>query len=248
MTKELRVHSIGGTIGEGINLYFANFLPLIFITAIINLPVIFYKLYIMEIGNTNPIKMLFASLIMIFAVLGAATISSGFFVQLISRNYMQHEKISIGAFISKVLPIIFPLLMLTFFTTLFTTFAFLLFIIPGIIIAIGLIVAPHVLVIERTGVFEAMTRSWELTKGSKFTIFAILILGGLITMVFAVLNLIVQAFAANHPITSLLAEYSINIISGPVLPCILVVVYFNLRIEKEGFNIEHLANQFTISE
>jgi hypothetical protein len=39
-----------------------------------------------------------------------------------------------------------------------------------------------------------------------------------------------------------------QIITLPFSSILLILLYFNLRIEKEGFDLEHLASQFSLEE
>ena len=48
--------------------------------------------------------------------------------------------------------------------------------------------------------------------------------------------------------TKILLYYSVahlaDILITPIGSCVFILIYFNLKIEKEGFDLEHLVDQF----
>lgn len=73
-----------------------------------------------------------------------------------------------------------------FLLGLIVTAGICLFVVPGIIAALGLSLWPWVMVVERRGIVESLQRSWELTDGHKVNLF----LFGLATFVLSLLALI----------------------------------------------------------
>lgn len=97
-----------------------------------------------------------------------------------------------------------------------------------------------------------MKRSWTLTAGSKLGIFGILFISALITfgfnLIFAQITkaIVGYTFAGELSFRALLPSIVQSALLLPFTSCIAILVYFNLRIEKEGFAIEHLAQNFSI--
>jgi hypothetical protein len=80
----------------------------------------------------------------------------------------------------------------------------LLLIVPGIILLCGWYVIAPVIVGERTGVSDALGRSWQLTSGFKWQIFAVLLVGLMLVLVTGgLLGGIVGAFVGLEAITKL---------------------------------------------
>jgi energy-coupling factor transporter transmembrane protein EcfT len=52
---------------------------------------------------------------------------------------------------------------------------------------------------------------------------------------------------SGHWISTILQFVSGSLVA-PFYSCIMVLIYFNLRIEKEGFDVEHLVNQFSLPD
>jgi membrane-anchored glycerophosphoryl diester phosphodiesterase (GDPDase) len=108
------------------------------------------------------------------------------------------------------------------------------------------------LLAERRGPVQAIQRSWELTRDSWWRLFGILLVVGLMQLV---LNSLLGA--AGLPIAILIPFVS-NLVRGavavtvstlgtalvtPILYLCLVLLYFDLRIRKESFDLDQLAAQ-----
>ena len=251
MKYELRQLSFGETLGQAFNLYFDNFAALFMIALVSNIPIILvihttglYGLGAMSINRG------LSFLLLIVLSLAMTIICTALTIEVISKKYLkQHE--GIGQYINNVLPLIFPILGLTIVQSLYIFLGFLALIIPGIYIALGLSLAPQAFIVERLKVMEAIKRSFSLTKDKKLEIFGFaLILGGInfgirklmegITPMIAQMDATVQT----KLIVLFGIAHSLDILVAPISACIFILVYFNYRIEKEGFDLEHLVNQF----
>jgi len=72
-----------------------------------------------------------------------------------------------------------------------------LLIIPGLLIALGWMIASHIIVLEGQGVTDSLSRSWALTKGSKRWLLLLAIVFGVIGAVIGVLISIPIYFVAD---------------------------------------------------
>ena len=107
----------------------------------------------------------------------------------ITINDLRGERVRLGRCLGHTLKKCVPLLITSIIATLAMGMGFLLFIIPGIIIASALFVTIPVLMDkdEDTGTLFALTQSDKLTKGSRWTIFGLhLVLPLLFLMMWAV--------------------------------------------------------------
>ena len=109
-------------------------------------------------------------------------------------------------------------------------------------------VAPVVILTERCGPVAALRRSWRLTEGSFWRLFGLLILMFVLNGVVLSLPLtLIQFFAVVLLTTQLLGavngvltglSYLISILWYPFLALTLVLVYYDLRVRKENFDLE----------
>jgi hypothetical protein len=111
------------------------------------------------------------------------------------------------------------------------------------------------LVIERTGPFRSLRRSYQLVKGRWWPVAGVLIVAYL--MVFILGGLIsgaLSALALSSGDPSVLLAATISVLSGivsgvlvqPFSASVVTVLYYDLRIRSEGYDLELLADQLGI--
>ncbi len=111
-------------------------------------------------------------------------------------------------------------------------------------------VSMQILLLEGRGVFDSLNRSGSLTAGNRWRIFVaglimLLIVGALgaaLTMPFVVMTMIDALKSHVVPtwlqIASSIAGGLNGVITGPLLAITMALIYYDLRIRKEGFDIE----------
>jgi hypothetical protein len=132
-------------------------------------------------------------------------------------------------------------------------FFFLLFT-PGIYLAGRLALSVPAVIVEKESAVASMERSMELTKGHFWQVMLLLILVGVLSNVvsvmlqFPVIFLTVSAAMAKRPVSTgvsiyqYIAGFVSQTVVGPVGTISLALMYYNLRVRKEGFDIQHLMN------
>lgn len=112
----------------------------------------------------------------------------------------------------------------------------------------GYAVTTQVVVLEPLdGAFDSFGRSWELTKGFKWKVFFI----GLIVFIILyapifALGVAVGVMRVSDPQTSaILAVIGalIPVVLTPLLACVFTLMYYDLRIRREGFDLQVLSQQ-----
>jgi hypothetical protein len=123
-----------------------------------------------------------------------------------------------------------------------------LLIVPGLAVVAGLWVAVPAAVTERwAGTSDALSRSWELTKGRRWKVLAV----ALVTVVVALGTAFVASFAldmvaelgANAPVVAALEE-AVSSIAVGFIAISAAVSYHDLREAREGFDGAELAAVF----
>ncbi len=136
------------------------------------------------------------------------------------------------------------LLLVSILVGLATGVGYMLCLIPGLIAQAGLFVSVPALVVEDTGVGDALDRSWKLTDGHRLRIFFIVLGLGLI-------SLLVQFFVGKLVGSSIISAQAGQILIQ-VFQSLLTafeavvagVVYFDLRQLREGLDLDDLASVF----
>jgi hypothetical protein len=124
-----------------------------------------------------------------------------------------------------------------------------LLIVPGIIFALMYWVAIPVAVVEETGGSGALTRSSDLTRGNRWSIFGIsLVTSGLFVIVVLTLAFVMGAVLGEGLTRhEALFELGINVITLPLVSLQAIapsVTYHYLRIGKEGADVDELVRVF----
>jgi len=135
--------------------------------------------------------------------------------------------------------------------------ASLLLFVPGIIVACGYSVVPQVAVLEDLRAStDALGRSWRLTKGFKWRAFGLIIVSFVIMYVPIFAIMIIGAAVIGFESVALegAAGGTSNLLFSviarlvwlaiyPILNCVFTLFYYDLRVRKEGFDLEHLSQQ-----
>jgi hypothetical protein len=118
---------------------------------------------------------------------------------------------------------------------------------------VGWIAVLPVMLIENTGLVAAMGRSWSLLEGRWWRTFLILLLIGILWYVVrlalgAVLftvNLLLQTVLSPVMTLAIVAAASevLYALATPVVQIALVLIYFDLRVRREGLDLFQLAQQ-----
>jgi hypothetical protein len=107
--------------------------------------------------------------------------------------------------------------------------------------------AAPIVILERLGAAAAMRRSWGLVRGSTARVFGIVLLVGIITgilsaIVSALLGVLTGVGDTNvQLVLSQLASLIVSILIQPITFIVVVLLYYDVRIRREAFDIEMLA-------
>jgi hypothetical protein len=130
----------------------------------------------------------------------------------------------------------------------------LLLIFPGILAMVRWSVAVPVLLVERRGVFDSLSRSSGLVRGYGPNVFGLLIIFGLANLAFSMLVRAVTGALAGQALVgtllspSLLVVLAADVIANGVSTIVgaagIAALYYELRVTKEGIDPEALASVF----
>lgn len=246
----LKPLSLGETLDIAFGLYRNLFLPLLIITVVTRAVPLVLSVYLESAGGAFTNLSLYFFTLVLNVVLGAIAAAASTFV--VAENYMGRRLEAGGAF-ARATPFVGRLIMLALLSGLLIGLGFVLLIVPGLILLAGLILGTPALVLESLpGATDAMARSWSLTKGHRWRV-----LGGLVVV--GVLLFLPFIAAGSMAATSvplegdLTAPMSSRLLIAvtvaallqtliyPLFYCVLTVMYYDLRVRKEGYDLEVLA-------
>ena len=126
-----------------------------------------------------------------------------------------------------------------------TILALLALVIPGIVVACGYSVAAEAAARESGSSSDALRRSWELTKGFRWKALGLGVVSiGLILVVFVgagVLGGILGGVMGGLDVVLAVIGACVSMLIYPVISCVFTVFYYDLRVRKEGFDLEMLS-------
>jgi uncharacterized membrane protein len=150
---------------------------------------------------------------------------------------------SIGQSINAALRRSPALIAVVLLTWLYAIFAALLLVVPAIIVFCVYAVASPACVVERIGPIKAMSRSAFLTKGNRWRVFGLMILLFLVTGLLSQFAILLARLAGG-PVFSLVVSAPVEGIVGGFSAVAIAVLYAQLRIAREGVDIDHIAAVF----
>ena len=175
-------------------------------------------------------------LLMVLTQLGYAIILHAAFQDMRRRPVRLVESFSVG--LSRFLPVIG----IAFVQGFLIALGMILLIVPGLILYTMWFVGLPACVVERLGPWASLRRSRELTKGYRWKVFGL----GLLVLV---ANLGSSGFASvltalAGPIVGLTGQLIWTGIAAAFFGVIIAVTYYDLRVIKEGVDIEQITAVF----
>ncbi len=173
----------------------------------------------------------------LFVVLGSmaqAMALYGAFQQMAGRSFSIGESLGVG--FGRALPVLGVALL----ATLLISLAAILFVVPGMIVLCMFYVAVPVCVIEKPGITESLSRSALLTKGCRWQIFGLFAL----VLVAGILVQFPMALVGRLTLLGALFHFSWEVLATAFGAVLAAVVYHDLRVAKEGMDVDNLANVF----
>ncbi len=174
----------------------------------------------------------FGSLIAAVASIIGTTWYSGMVVRTVQDVQDGRLDSTLGELFGSVTPVLGQLILVGLVAGIGIAIGFVLLIVPGLILLAIWAVAAPVVVVERPGVFAALSRSGALTKGNRWQVF------GVIVVIFAVVVVVGIVFGAisaigDSVVLSFLVQLAMNVLIAPIWALAAAILYFALR-EAQG--------------
>jgi hypothetical protein len=246
----LRPLSIGEVIDASFQVYRRHFSALATIVLVCNgLPVLL-QIY----GRTGGGIHLALTVVYAVLVVVLSLVATGATVFVVSESYLGRA-ITAREALHRALPFVVPLIVASLLVGLVAFVGCLLLVVPGVIALCGLAVTVPALVVEGLSSTDSMGRSWALTRGYRLRMFGLFVLIFLLILIpyIAIMGAVGVAAAVSGA-TGAKGLSTIIIMLGTVLAAIvqlllsplyqaaLVIAYYDLRVRKEGFDLEVLAS------
>lgn len=233
--------SVGSVLGRSWGAATKNFGPFVVIALILAVPQVIVALAL-PVGSDplepNRVNQLANNIVnSLTQQLLAAAIVFG------AVEHLRGRKVEIGRCLSVGLNRMFPVLGVAILMGLGVALGLALLIVPGLILMCVWYVAIPAAVIERPGVFGAFSRSSELTRGHRWTIFGIYLVFFLVGMGVGVF-LVGSMMATQSAIVTVIVTVVIGMLVSIWAGAAQAVAYHDLRVKKEGIGTDEIAAVF----
>lgn len=234
-----REFRIGKVISTTLSVYMRHVVPFSLVAAVIWLPLA--AVLALATTSTSPeqaqIFVVVAALLgLLLQPLSTGAILYGAFQDMRGRG------VDMGASLKWALSRFLPLFGLSILAALGVMAGMIALVIPGIMLMVMWFVAVPACVVEKTGPVESLSRSSELTKGNRWPVFGVILIVGI---VLAIIGQIIQvASIAAGPVVFLIAVGIWQGISQAFNAVFVAVTYHDLRVAKEGVDVERIASVF----
>ncbi|GAC1462240.1 MAG: hypothetical protein PVSMB7_02020 [Chloroflexota bacterium] len=187
----------------------------------------------------------FLSALVSLLALVLGLLSEGALALAVSRRYLGRAVSIEGAYASIGSATFFSLAVASLIYGFAVALGLFFFVIPGVYLAIRFLFVPQAIVIERRPVGDSFRRSAELVAGMWWRVFGIAIA---VFISIAVLQTIgsgvatsIQAGGVTDRAVGLIISAAVSILVVPVELVAFTLLYYDMRIRKEGFDLRVLA-------
>jgi hypothetical protein len=248
----------GALLDRAFRLYTSNFSLMLGITAAAYVPFYLIMLAIESSfsGNVQPQSVDLAALLfqIVFMVLWASIafpIAVGAATYAISERYLGND-VTIGEALRLALSRFWTLSVAQIIATIRVMFGFFLLIVPGILWLLSYALVVPAILVENQKATASLRRSRDLVKGHRGKVFCVMLIINLLQVIPILgVNMISgMIFNTQSGSGAVLNSAIINLASIFLTPLAIIatiLLYYDMRIRKEGFDLEMLSRAITPS-
>jgi len=249
---------VGETLDAAIKLYRQHWKTLMGIAAFVIIPLAFVQqattwAVIRPFEPVDPFESVDASglaLTLAFSALQFLIIQpflAGAYARAVSEAYLGRAP-DIGSTYRAALPLIPAILWVTILQGLAVLGGVILLVIPAFLFFVRFAFGPAVVVVEGSRGTDAMRRSWRLAKDHFWRLFGTIVLAGIIASIvsgilYLPLGAVATGMGSSGWIVAALGYSLAEVITAPFSIAVTVLLYFDLRIRKEGFDLAVMAEE-----
>ena len=239
----LRPLTLGELLDVSFGLYRSMFFTLLVVAVSVHLIPTLLQVYLQSSAGMYSFWPLTIAVLLLSTILNALGVAAT--THVVSEAYLGRRP-SAGEALRRAIPLIWRLIVISLLTWLLVGIGLFLLIVPGLILMSGLLLSPVVVVVESPpGATSAMARSWGLSRGYLGKVFGTVLVSFLLLLIPAaavagVLGAVGQASPSNSMIAEVLSAV-LQVLVYPYVYTVITLVYYDLRVRKEGFDLELLA-------
>jgi hypothetical protein len=254
MAYALRPLTLGELLDRTFLFYRQHFALFVGVTALPNLLSLMFGLALVVTRSRarGPVSVLISALAASVVLLVTAVFTQAATVVVVSQIQLAKPTGILDAFKS-IRPRLVELVLLTLNMGLRIALGFLLFVVPGILLSLRYALAIPVAILEWSSGSESLLRSADLTRGHRGRILLVYILFFVMStivnllwqlpsrLLFGAVRGVSQAMTAQ--IAAQFFNFATQALIGPVATIAFTLLYYDVRVRKEAFDLEHMMRQ-----
>jgi hypothetical protein len=257
MVQTLRPMTTGELLDRSFHFYRTHFTLLVGIFAVSGVVTLLFEMMLL-VGPFQGAGFLLGSILAVggFVVtLVVTTLAHGATIVAVSKILLGRET-TVGQAFSEVRHRVGELILVSLNVGIRVVIGLLLLVVPGVWLALRYAVSFQAAVLEHAGINDSLARSATLTKGDKGRVFVIYFLFIVLTVAVGGLAMLLTTTLIGFPrvspagpgafwprVTTQTVNFAVQAILGPLLPTALCLLYYDERVRKEAFDIEHMMQQ-----
>jgi len=244
---ELRPRSTSEIVDAAFQLVRGHYLAYVMIAALFSAPGIAYAAVQYDtIMGGGPTRINWSAALLSFAVsMSFSLVNEAVSIAAMSRPYLG-QSLDVGGAVSTALRRLIPLVLAQIVRFVVMAIGFVLLFVPGIYIGVRTYCLGAVVVLEpeSSSPFAIFGRTWRLSEKDEMRIF----LAGLLSMVLIVVGVVAGTMLATGigavvpglggPRMHQLLQSAFMCFVAPIGAAVITVLYYDLRIRREGFDLE----------
>jgi hypothetical protein len=236
----LRPRKATEIIDAAIEVYRRNPIHFLLLAAIVRVPWLIVQIIYLAPHEGDP-EAITTSILISAGTLLSAFIMEGFIVSMASDLYLGHETDAFRT-LRKVGPRVLSIFLASLLTSLAVGFGLILFLFPAVWVTAVLFAVMPAVVVEGRSVFGAFDRSQKLSERVKGHVLSAI---GLLVLIRIIVEIGSAILAALIPMPALkyVAVTAASMVVYPLYAITITLIYYDVRIRKEGFDIEMMAGR-----
>jgi hypothetical protein len=214
-------------------------LPLLVVTTVWRLGFLAANQQAMEVGGT-PVDVSGFWLPLVGWVLWYPVVDAA--LSLAASDAYLGRKVVVSDVFQRLFPRIISVILSALLKFVAVFAGFILFFFPGAYLFLRFVLVPATVVLDNQTATGAISRSAELTRGHVLRILGAMFLVFIIYSILSVAASLPAAILGFNLLTSVVESVA-TVLLYPMVPVTVVVIYYDLKIRKEGFDIELMSQE-----
>lgn len=223
---------VGLTIETSATILFKNFVPFVGTALVASLPSLIFAQIVTSEAGQGIVSFIISQIVTVTLIYGAV-------------QALRQRQIAITECLQQGFRRLGAALGVAIIAAICVALGLIALVVPGLILMTMWAVAIPAATIEQAGVGASLSRSSALTRERRWRVFGAVLVAGIITIVVSIIAAsIAGAVAGAHSFLFTVVIWALSAVSQAFSACVSATLYYFLRREKEGVEIDQIATVF----